>query len=133
MSLEIALAICDGVPRILITLQKPQSSTLSDPLRDQAYGLTSIIATHKPRLAGACDRILRLAGGRLNARTRVLRITVADAPKPTGMPSCVLKLIGPAPVTLLSPIDTRAPTARQHRSSGRRECRHPPREPGRRH
>jgi lipoprotein-releasing system ATP-binding protein len=31
----------------------------------RAYGLTSVIATHNPRLAGACDRILRLEGGRL--------------------------------------------------------------------
>ena len=30
-----------------------------------AHGLTSIIATHNPRLAAACDRILRLEGGRL--------------------------------------------------------------------
>jgi lipoprotein-releasing system ATP-binding protein len=30
-----------------------------------AYGLTSIIATHNPRLAAACDRILRLEGGQL--------------------------------------------------------------------
>jgi lipoprotein-releasing system ATP-binding protein len=29
------------------------------------YGLTSIIATHNPRLAAACDRILRLEAGRL--------------------------------------------------------------------
>jgi lipoprotein-releasing system ATP-binding protein len=29
------------------------------------YGLTSIIATHNPRLAAACDRILRLELGRL--------------------------------------------------------------------
>jgi lipoprotein-releasing system ATP-binding protein len=28
-------------------------------------GLTSVIATHNPRLASACDRILRLEGGRL--------------------------------------------------------------------
>jgi lipoprotein-releasing system ATP-binding protein len=33
----------------------------------QAYGLTSIIATHNPRLAAACDRVLRLEGGRLSA------------------------------------------------------------------
>jgi lipoprotein-releasing system ATP-binding protein len=29
------------------------------------YGLTSLIATHNPRLAAACDRRLRLEGGRL--------------------------------------------------------------------
>jgi lipoprotein-releasing system ATP-binding protein len=29
------------------------------------FGLTSIIATHNPRLAAACDRTLRLEGGRL--------------------------------------------------------------------
>jgi lipoprotein-releasing system ATP-binding protein len=28
-------------------------------------GLTSIIATHNPRLAAACDRVLRLEHGRL--------------------------------------------------------------------
>jgi lipoprotein-releasing system ATP-binding protein len=32
-----------------------------------ASGLTSIIATHNPRLAAACDRILRLEGGQLTA------------------------------------------------------------------
>jgi len=31
----------------------------------RTYGLTSIIATHNPRLAASCDRILRLEGGRL--------------------------------------------------------------------
>jgi predicted ABC-type transport system involved in lysophospholipase L1 biosynthesis ATPase subunit len=29
------------------------------------FGLTSIIATHNPRLAAACDRVLRLQEGRL--------------------------------------------------------------------
>jgi lipoprotein-releasing system ATP-binding protein len=29
------------------------------------HGLTSLIATHNPRLAGVCDRVLRLAEGRL--------------------------------------------------------------------
>jgi predicted ABC-type transport system involved in lysophospholipase L1 biosynthesis ATPase subunit len=29
------------------------------------FTLTSIIATHNPRLAAACDRVLRLEGGQL--------------------------------------------------------------------
>ena len=29
------------------------------------FGLTSLIATHNPRLSAACDRTLRLEGGRL--------------------------------------------------------------------
>ena len=33
-------------------------------------GLTSLIATHNPRLAAACDRILRLADGRLTEERR---------------------------------------------------------------
>jgi lipoprotein-releasing system ATP-binding protein len=31
----------------------------------KTYGLTSVIATHNPRLAASCDRVLRLEGGRL--------------------------------------------------------------------
>lgn len=31
------------------------------------FGLTSVIATHNPRLAAACDRVLRIEGGRLHA------------------------------------------------------------------
>jgi putative ABC transport system ATP-binding protein len=31
------------------------------------YGLTSVIATHNPRLAAACDRVLRLELGQLRA------------------------------------------------------------------
>jgi len=30
------------------------------------HGLTSIIATHNPRLAAACDRVLRLEQGKLH-------------------------------------------------------------------
>jgi lipoprotein-releasing system ATP-binding protein len=33
----------------------------------KAYGLTSVIATHNPRLAAACDRIVCLRDGRLDA------------------------------------------------------------------
>jgi len=31
----------------------------------RGYGLTSVIATHNPRLAAGCDRVLRLESGRL--------------------------------------------------------------------
>jgi lipoprotein-releasing system ATP-binding protein len=34
------------------------------------FGLTSIIATHNPRLAAACDRVLRLEAGRLVPQAR---------------------------------------------------------------
>jgi lipoprotein-releasing system ATP-binding protein len=48
-------------------LDEATADSLHALLREmhQAYGLTSIIATHNPRLAAACDRILRLEGGRL--------------------------------------------------------------------
>jgi lipoprotein-releasing system ATP-binding protein len=48
-------------------LDEQTADALHDLLRDmhRAYGLTSVIATHNPRLAGACDRVLRLEGGRL--------------------------------------------------------------------
>jgi len=50
-------------------LDEQTADTLHALLRDmhQAYGLTSIIATHNPRLAAACDRTLRLQEGRLVA------------------------------------------------------------------
>jgi lipoprotein-releasing system ATP-binding protein len=52
-------------------LDEATADSLHGLLREmhQAYGLTSIIATHNPRLAAACDRILRLEGGRLTADT----------------------------------------------------------------
>ena len=48
-------------------LDEQTADSLHALLRDmhQRYGLTSIIATHNPRLAAACDRILRLESGRL--------------------------------------------------------------------
>ena len=48
-------------------LDEQTADTLHELLREMhtAYGLTSIIATHNPRLADACDRVLRLESGRL--------------------------------------------------------------------
>jgi lipoprotein-releasing system ATP-binding protein len=48
-------------------LDEATAETLHDLLREmhRERGLTSIIATHNPRLAAACDRILRLEGGQL--------------------------------------------------------------------
>jgi lipoprotein-releasing system ATP-binding protein len=48
-------------------LDEHTAETLHDLLREmhRERGLTSIIATHNPRLAAACDRILRLEDGKL--------------------------------------------------------------------
>ena len=48
-------------------LDERTADTLHELLREMhaAYGLTSIIATHNPRLAATCDRVLRLESGRL--------------------------------------------------------------------
>ena len=48
-------------------LDEQTADSLHALLREmhRSYGLTSVIATHNPRLAAACDRILRLEGGRL--------------------------------------------------------------------
>jgi len=48
-------------------LDEATADTLHALLREmhRDFGLTSVIATHNPRLAGACDRILRLRDGRL--------------------------------------------------------------------
>jgi predicted ABC-type transport system involved in lysophospholipase L1 biosynthesis ATPase subunit len=50
-------------------LDEATADSLHGLLREMhtAYGLTSIIATHNPRLAAGCDRILRLESGRLTA------------------------------------------------------------------
>ena len=50
-------------------LDETTADSLHLLLRDmhREYGLTSIIATHNPRLAAACDRILRLELGQLRA------------------------------------------------------------------
>jgi lipoprotein-releasing system ATP-binding protein len=60
-------------PRILLAdeptgdLDEHTAETLHDLLREmhRERGLTSIIATHNPRLSAACDRVLRLEEGRL--------------------------------------------------------------------
>jgi lipoprotein-releasing system ATP-binding protein len=50
-------------------LDEHTAETLHDLLREmhREHGLTSIIATHNPKLAAACDRVLRLEEGRLRA------------------------------------------------------------------
>ena len=60
-------------PRLLLAdeptgdLDEDTADALHRLLREMhsEFGLTSVIATHNPRLAAACDRILRLEGGRL--------------------------------------------------------------------
>jgi lipoprotein-releasing system ATP-binding protein len=48
-------------------LDEHTAESLHDLLREmhRERGLTSVIATHNPRLAAACDRVLRLEEGRL--------------------------------------------------------------------
>jgi len=49
-------------------LDEPTADALHDLLRQmhREYGLTAVMATHNPRLAAQCDRVLRLEGGRLH-------------------------------------------------------------------
>ena len=49
-------------------LDEQTAGSLHDLLRQMhaRHGLTSLIATHNPRLAGSCDRVLRLEDGRLH-------------------------------------------------------------------
>ena len=48
-------------------LDEHTAETLHDLLKEmhREHGLTSVIATHNPKLAAACDRILRLEDGKL--------------------------------------------------------------------
>jgi lipoprotein-releasing system ATP-binding protein len=48
-------------------LDEQSADALHALLREmhEAFGLTSVSATHNPRLAAACDRVLRLVSGRL--------------------------------------------------------------------
>jgi lipoprotein-releasing system ATP-binding protein len=48
-------------------LDERSAEALHELLLDmhRGYGLTSIIATHNPRLAAACDRVFRLEGGQV--------------------------------------------------------------------
>jgi lipoprotein-releasing system ATP-binding protein len=50
-------------------LDETTADSLHGLLREMhsEHGLTSVIATHNPRLAAACDRVLRLEHGRLRA------------------------------------------------------------------
>jgi lipoprotein-releasing system ATP-binding protein len=50
-------------------LDEQTAASLHDLLKEmhRSQQLTSVIATHNPRLAGACDRTLRLEGGKLVA------------------------------------------------------------------
>jgi lipoprotein-releasing system ATP-binding protein len=50
-------------------LDEATADALHQLLRDMhtEFGLTAIIATHNPRLAAQCDRVLRLEGGMLRA------------------------------------------------------------------
>ena len=50
-------------------LDEHTADALHELLREmhRERGLTSIIATHNPRLAAACDRVLRLEEGRLKS------------------------------------------------------------------
>jgi predicted ABC-type transport system involved in lysophospholipase L1 biosynthesis ATPase subunit len=60
-------------PRLLLAdeptgdLDEHTAETLHELLREmhREQGLTSIIATHNPRLSAACDRVLRLEDGKL--------------------------------------------------------------------
>jgi ABC-type lipoprotein export system ATPase subunit len=72
----IARALAMG-PKLLLAdeptgdLDEHTAETLHELVREmhRGRGLTSVIATHNPRLAAACDRILRLEDGHLKQLT----------------------------------------------------------------
>ena len=51
--------------RVLGFIPKPVSVDALLRQMHAEHGLTSVIATHNPKLAAACDRVLRLEGGQL--------------------------------------------------------------------
>jgi lipoprotein-releasing system ATP-binding protein len=72
---RVAVARALGMrPRLLLAdeptgdLDETTAESLEMLIREMhaEFGLTSIIATHNPRLAGACDRVLRMEHGRLH-------------------------------------------------------------------
>ena len=67
-----ALVMCPGLllaDEPTGNLDEATGETLHGLLREMhaRHGLTSVIATHNSRLAGACDRVLHLENGRLRA------------------------------------------------------------------
>ena len=72
-------------------LDEHTADSLHDLLREmhRERGLTSIIATHNPRLAAACDRVLRLEEGQLRPRRHHHDVPQqATARPPTGLKAC---------------------------------------------
>ena len=65
---------CSPTSRPAISTSTPRTRCTSCCARCTASGAsTSIIATHNPRLAAACDRVLRLEEGRLKEETQPAR------------------------------------------------------------
>ena len=66
-------------------MSRPATSTKRPPTRSTSccatmhaeFGLTAIIATHNPRLAAQCDRVLRLEGGKLRLESAISQTVLA--------------------------------------------------------
>ena len=65
-------------------LDEATADALHGLLRDMhaEFGLTAIMATHNPRLAEQCDRVLRLEGGQLK---EVGRLRFSERRQPDGV------------------------------------------------